>query len=137
MALRIVGQHKGSITLDLDNATVLDLKKSIAAASGLTASGLKLLAGGKHLKDDASKLAQFGITPGKTIMVLRQDLSEQVEAEAGLTRRTEEAVQAASLLSARAARDMGSGGRGNAWGAWGRDDGRGGGGGGGGRSGGR
>ncbi|CAN0304018.1 unnamed protein product, partial [Ectocarpus sp. 12 AP-2014] len=150
MALRIVGQHKGSITLDLDNATVLDLKKSIAAASGLAASGLKLLAGkdmmrrnkesGKHLKDDAGKLAQFGITPGKTIMVLRQDLSEQVEAEAGLTRRTEEAVQAASLLSARAARDMGSGGRGNAWGAWGRDDGRGGGGGGGGgggRSGGR
>lgn len=45
MALRIVGQHKGSITLDLDNATVLDLKKSIAAASGLAASGLKLLAG--------------------------------------------------------------------------------------------
>lgn len=45
MALRIVGQHKGSILLDLDSATVLDLKKSIAAASGLSASGLKLLAG--------------------------------------------------------------------------------------------
>ena len=64
-------------------------------------------------------------------MVLRQDYSEKVDAEASLTRRTEEAVQAASRLSARAARDIGNGGRGNAWGRWGRGDG------GGGRSGGR
>ncbi len=65
-------------------------------------------------------------------MVLRQDLSAKVEAEATLNRRTEEAAQAASRLSARAARDIGDGGRGNAWGRWGR-----GGGGGDGRSAGR
>lgn len=53
-------------------------------------------------------------------MVLRQDLSEQVQAEAGLARRTEEVAQAASMLSARAARDIDTGGRGNAWGDWGR-----------------
>lgn len=51
-------------------------------------------------------------------MVLRQDLSEQVQVEASLTRRTEEVAQAASMLSARAARDLGTGGRGNAWGDW-------------------
>lgn len=45
MALRIVGQHKGSIELDLETATVLDLKLAVAQASGLSASGLKLLAG--------------------------------------------------------------------------------------------
>eukprot|EP00903_Cladosiphon_okamuranus_P008425 g8098.t1 len=133
-ALKVVGQHKGSVTLDLDSATVMDLKNAVSKASGLPVAGLKLLAGGKHLKDDASTLSQCGITPGKTIMVLRQDYSEKVDAEASLTRRTEEAVQAASRLSARAARDIGSGGRGNAWGRWGRGDGDGGGGG---RSGGR
>lgn len=53
-------------------------------------------------------------------MVLRQDVSGQVRAEADLTRRTEEAAQAAAMLSARAARDMTSGGRGNALGRWGR-----------------
>lgn len=65
-------------------------------------------------------------------MVLRQDYSEKIDAEASLNRRTEEAVQAASRLSARAARDIGNG-RGNAWGRWGRGNG----GGGGGRPGGR
>lgn len=69
-------------------------------------------------------------------MVLRQDCSEEVEAEASLNRRTEEAVQAASRLSARAARDIGDGGRGNSWGRWGGGNG-GVGGRGGGRSGGR
>lgn len=45
MSLKVVGQHKGSVTLDLENATVLDLKKAVSDASGLPAGGLKLLAG--------------------------------------------------------------------------------------------
>lgn len=53
-------------------------------------------------------------------MVLRQDLSGEEQAEAGLSRRTEEVAQAASLLSARAARDNVEGGRGNPWGTWGQ-----------------
>lgn len=48
-------------------------------------------------------------------MVLRQELSDRVQAEEGLHRRTEEVAQAASALSALAARDigLGTGGRGN------------------------
>lgn len=46
MALKIVGQHKGSVSgLDLDTATVLDLKKAVSRDSGLPLAGLKLLAG--------------------------------------------------------------------------------------------
>jgi len=46
MELKVVGQHKGSVTLeDLSTATVLDLKNAVSLASGLPASGLKLLAG--------------------------------------------------------------------------------------------
>lgn len=46
MTLRVVGQFRGSIdTLDLDTATVLDLKKAVSRDSGLAVSGLKLLAG--------------------------------------------------------------------------------------------
>lgn len=45
MSLRVVGQHKGSISLDLDTATVLDLKEAVSRDSGLPVSGLKLLAG--------------------------------------------------------------------------------------------
>lgn len=45
MSVRVVGQHKGSISLDLDTATVLDLKEAVSRDSGLPVSGLKLLAG--------------------------------------------------------------------------------------------
>lgn len=65
------------------------------------------------------------VTSGQKIIVLRQDLSDQMKAEESLNRRTEEVVQAVSMLSARAARDIDSGGRGNAWGDWRRGQGRG------------
>lgn len=45
MSLKVVGQHKGLISLDLANATVFDLKKAVSDASGLPVVGLKLLAG--------------------------------------------------------------------------------------------
>lgn len=46
MALKVVGQHKGSVSgLDLDTATVLDLKLAVSRDSGLPVAGLKLLAG--------------------------------------------------------------------------------------------
>lgn len=48
MSLRVVGQHKGSISLDLDTATVLDLKEAVSRDSGLPVSGLKLLAGAEE-----------------------------------------------------------------------------------------
>lgn len=48
MALRVVGRHKSSITLDLNTATVLDLKEVIARESGLALGGLKLLAGAEE-----------------------------------------------------------------------------------------
>lgn len=44
-ALKVVGQHKGSVTLNLDTATVLDLKHAVSRDSGLPIAGLKLLAG--------------------------------------------------------------------------------------------
>lgn len=44
-ALRVVGQHKGLVTLNLDTATVLDLKNAVSRDSGLPVAGLKLLAG--------------------------------------------------------------------------------------------
>lgn len=50
MALRVVGQHRGLITLDLDTATVLDLKEAVSRDSGLAIGGLKLLAGAEHLQ---------------------------------------------------------------------------------------
>lgn len=59
-------------------------------------------------------------------MVLRQDLSNEVDAEERLSRRTEEVAQAASLLSARATRDVDAAGTGNAWVGWRQDLGRGG-----------
>lgn len=43
--LKVVGQHKGTITLNLDTATVLDLKIAVSSGSGLPVAGLKLLAG--------------------------------------------------------------------------------------------
>lgn len=45
MALRIVGQHKGLVELDLETATVLELKQAVSRASGLGISTIKLLAG--------------------------------------------------------------------------------------------
>lgn len=50
MALRVVGQHRGSITLDLNTATVLDLKTAVSRDSGLAVCGLKLLAGAEFLR---------------------------------------------------------------------------------------
>lgn len=49
MPLRVVGQHKGSISLDLETATVLDLKEAVSRDSGLPVAGLKLLAGAECL----------------------------------------------------------------------------------------
>lgn len=44
-SLKVIGQHKGSVTLNLDTATVLDLKNAVSSDSGLPVAGLKLLAG--------------------------------------------------------------------------------------------
>lgn len=54
-------------------------------------------------------LLLYRINPNKSIMVLRQDLSDRVQAEEELHRRTEGVTQAASALSALAAHDIGRG----------------------------
>lgn len=48
--LKVVGQHKGSVQLDVQTATVLDLKQAVSRSSGLAVAGLKLLAGWVMLK---------------------------------------------------------------------------------------
>lgn len=45
MSLKILGQYKGFIDLDLNTATVRHLKEAVSQASGLEVAGLKLLAG--------------------------------------------------------------------------------------------
>ena len=45
MELRVIGQHRGVIMMDLNTATVQDLKQAVARESGLAVEGLKLLAG--------------------------------------------------------------------------------------------
>ncbi|CAN0203018.1 unnamed protein product [Discosporangium mesarthrocarpum] len=58
--LQIKGQYKGSISLDLEKSTVMDLKVELCRVSGLPLEGVKLLAGGRHLKENDAKLTSYG-----------------------------------------------------------------------------
>lgn len=59
--LKVVGQHKGTITLNLHTATVLDLKNAVSSGSGLPVAGLKLLAGETRGPAEASVCRTCGV----------------------------------------------------------------------------
>ena len=75
--LTVRGLHRGEVEIDA-SSTVGALRSSIAALAGAPAAELKLLSGGKALIDDGRALSEYGVSPQRTIMVMRTESASAV-----------------------------------------------------------
>lgn len=97
ISLRVAGAWSGEVVVQLSTCRLPELRTKIAEASGFDEEGMKLICGGRMLKDDGGDkvLSQLGVTEKSKLLVTKVSAAQVqgMAAEAENARLMEERTQ--------------------------------------------
>ncbi|GAQ78669.1 ubiquitin-associated (UBA)/TS-N domain-containing protein [Klebsormidium nitens] len=115
VSLRVAGSWSGEVTVQLSTCRLSELRKKVAEASGFDEDGMKLICGGRMLKDDGGDkvLSQIGVTEKSKLLVTKvsaaqvQDMAAEAENARLMEERTQRLARLKSAADAMARRSGG------------------------------